>query len=347
VLGWAAEPRARPDNLLWQTLKVSADFKKNILEKYEIQSFQTQANLSTPLIVIPQIGGAITFSKRNYKIAGSIDHASNLAREAAAAAIVLIFDERRGIHFACDGADIIEILCLEHLRALGLQSHNHLFSHPTALLRLETWYHSSFVSTTGTYITGDYLVREATKQVSQLLQHAKDALKNDSALLYWLLEDVLRGSAGRACKAPRIENKSWHKVAFEYPPLIFSVGELDSKLLNANDFPLIWKPVKSEPKSPQRLLNDLKRVFLSHYAAGGIVGRQAEIGRWFLQAKSFYVADLKQTENQVSFGRKDTEFEFAYEVVPYNKEKSAANNVFAPCITCPVKGEQRCLHYIE
>ena len=106
--------------------------------KYPVKEFQALAQLSVPVIVTPQIGGAITFSKQNYQVAHSIDHDSILAMETAAAAAVLIFDEKRRIHLLCNGADIIEILRLQYLRNGGLLGSSLPdFTHSTPLLRLQ------------------------------------------------------------------------------------------------------------------------------------------------------------------------------------------------------------------
>ena len=344
VLGWAAQSRTKPDSPLWETLKVTKGFRNKELAKYNMKEFQALAQLGIPGIVSPQVGGAITFSKTNYEVSNSIDHASILAMEMAAMTIVLIFDERRGFHFSCDGADIIEVLCLQYLGAVDCDPSSFPpFTHPTALQRLKTWYKSSFVSPIGTYITGDHLVREASKKVSQLIEFTKNA-SNDKTILYWLLEDVLRGNVGKAIKAPRGEHTSWHELAFHYPPLVFAVGEVHAKLITANDYSLKWTKSKSNTIS--------KNLFHSYSGPGGIVGCQVQLKRWLAQAQPFYRANcqtlsLSQTNNQVVFGPSDADSEYTYAVVECSKEKAPLEGIFASCQECPRKGTQRCLHYIQ
>lgn len=348
VLGWAAKGRTKPDSPLWNTLKVSTKFRKHEYTKYEVKEFQAQAQLSIPAVVSPQIGGAISFAKRNYKVANSIDHASNLATDIAAATVVLIFDERRGIHFACDGADIIEILCSQYLVAMGLDTSDFPpFTHPTASQRIRTWLQSSFVSPTGTYITGDFLVREASKKVSQLVELTKNASQNDSALLYWLLEDVLRGNMGMALKAPRTEHVSWHNLAFDYPPLIFAVGEIDATLITTTGSTLKWTTPGSKPITISKLRSHLKGMLVPHAIPGGIVGSHKEVQRWLLQAQPFYMANLKQTEDQVIFGDQETDSEYTYRVAQCIGKDNFSGSVFVSCQDCPQNESCRCLHYIE
>jgi hypothetical protein len=305
VLGWTVDARSFPDSALWYTLKVSDKFRSKKYRKYEIQNVQAQAFLSAPVVPSPQVGAAITFSLRNYRIANSLDYGSHLAMELVAATVVLIFDERRGIHFTCDGADIIEILCLEKLRALGYRNLDRsLFSNESALLRIPTWCHTRFVTSTGSSIPGENLVREASKTLSRALELSRTACVEDSALLYWPLDDVLREN-GVACRKPRVKVKetSWHSLAFECPPLIFAVGELEAGLVNRNiDHPLQW----IDPSS--------KELFPS----GGIVGSRHEIDRWLFQANSRFAACLEQTENRLSFGRNDNDTELSYQIVGHS-----------------------------
>jgi hypothetical protein len=180
VLGWAAYARTSADSALWETLRVTSKFKRREFRKYDIRSVQTQAFLTAPVVPTPQVGATVTFSMRNYKIANSLDHGSILAMETAAAAVVLMFDEKRELHITCDGADIIEVLCLEKLRGLGLRplDRKH-FSHNTGLLRIPTWGHLNFVTSTGLCIPGEHLVRAASKTLSQVLELSRRACTAD------------------------------------------------------------------------------------------------------------------------------------------------------------------------
>ena len=348
VLGWATQGRTKPDSPIWNTLPVTSDFRKKTFTKYDLTEVQALGQLTIPAIVSPQIGAGITFSKRFYEVANSIDHASKLAMGIAAATVVLIFDERRGLHIACDGADIIEMLCLQLLKNLGHNS-SYLppFAHPTALQRLDTWYQSSFVTPTGTYITGDCLVREASKRISELVWHTKTASKRDKALLYWPLEDILRGNAGKALKAPRIENVSWHELAFEYPPLILVVGDVDAKLITATGCSLKLKTSDSKSNTASQFISNMKQLVTPHPARGGIVGSHCNIERWFLQAGSFYKASLGETENQVVFGDQDTDSECTYRMARCSEGGTFPDSPFASCRDCQQNGSQRCLHYIQ
>jgi hypothetical protein len=264
-------------------LSVTDNFKRKPVIKYEATGYQAQAQLSIPTLVTPQIGGAVTFSKRNYEIANTIDNESILAMGKAAELVVLIYDEKRGMHLACDGADLIEILCIHYLRDMGRDASSFpQFNHPNALLRLPTWYQSRFVSLMGICFTGDQLIREATKGISKLVEVATSAAKKDSELLYWLLEDVLCGT-GSARKAPSCKTEiSWHKLALKKPQLILAVGELDNRLLTLNDDSIVWLPSPIKHKKPLFSFSGLSR---SHSSPRAIVGTQGNVRRWLLQAR--------------------------------------------------------------
>ena len=342
VLGWTVERRTEPTSPLWETLSVTEEFRRREFVKYQVKEFQALAQLSVPAIVTPQIGGAITFSKQNYQIANSIDHDSVLAMETAATAVVLIFDERRSIHLLCDGADIIEILCVQYLRNMGLSNSSlPIFTHSTPLLRLQTWYHSNFVSATGKQLTGDHLIREASKRISRLTEIMKRA-SVERNLLYWLLGDVLHGNTGLALKVPKCREASWYKLAFKSPPLIFAVGELNAKRLTVDGFPLKWQASNARSR-----LSELVGIFHHSSTPGGIVGGLGEVKRWLVQAQFFINATLRPTHDHVIFGSRPSDSELTYEVVECCQEQTSSDPISPLCENCKQDGNHQCLHYIQ
>jgi hypothetical protein len=323
-------------------LGVTEEFRKREFVKHPVKEFQALAQLSVPVIVTPQIGGAITFSKQNYRIAHSIDHDSVLAMETAATAVVLIFDEKRRIHLLCDGADIIEMLCVQYLRNIGLSGSSLPdFTHSTPLLRLQTWYRSNFVSATGKQLTGDHLVREASKAISQLTEVVKRAMIVGRDLLYWILGDVLQGNTALALKVPKVQ-ASWYKLAFKSPPLIFAVGELNAKRLTADGSPLKWQASKNRSR-----LFELAGIFQVSSTPGGIVGGLGEVKRWFGQAQFFINATLRPTDDRVIFGSRPSDFELTYEVVECCQQKASSDLIPELCKKCKQDGTHQCLHYIQ
>jgi hypothetical protein len=348
ALGWFAMGRHSPDSTIWKRLPATAEFKQKTLVKYVVKEFQVQAQLSVPVVVTPQIGCAVTFSKQNYAIANSIDHDSIIAMERAAASVVLIYDESRRLHLTFDGADIIELCCVQFLREIGCNlSYLPPFSHSSALLRLQTWYCSNFVSIRGTYFTGDHLVRQATRKVSELIEITKTAFKEDTKLLYWLLEDVLRGCSGQALKAPRCQHASWHKLAFAAPPLILVVGELDAQFLTMSGTPLRWSASESKSTHIFKKVFRLTGIFDNNVAPGGIAGSQETVRRWFVQGHSYVQSNLITTIDKVIYGDQPTDAEYTHEVNENNNgDKISFNHVFPNC-TCTHTETQRCLHYIQ
>jgi hypothetical protein len=348
ALGWFAMGRHSADSTIWKRLSATAEFKQKTLVKYAVKEFQIQAQLSVPAVVHPQIGCAVTFSKQNYAIAYSIDHDSIIAMERAAAFVVLIYDESRRLHLTFDGADVIEMCCIHFLREIGCdRSHLPSFTHSSALLRLQTWLCSNFVSIRGTYFTGDQLVRQATRKISELIEITKRAFEEDTKLLYWLLEDVLRGCSGQALKAPRCQHASWHKLAFAAPPLILVVGELDAQLLTMSGTPLRWSASESKPTAIFKKVFGLTGIFDNSFAPGGIAGSQETVRRWFLQGHSYVQSSLIATMDKVIYGEQLTDVEHTHEVNKnHNGDKVSFDHVFANC-TCTHTETQRCLHYIQ
>lgn len=323
-------------------MNTTPEFKQKKLPKYEVTEFQAVAQLSVPVAVTPLIGGAVTFSKRHYEIANSIDHESIIAMERAATVVVLIYDERRGVYLTCDGADIIEMCCIQFLREIGYDtSYLPPFSHATALLRLQTWYSSNFVSVRGTNITGDHLVRQATRKISGLIKTTKEALQRDTTLLYWLLEDILRDNSGQAIKAPQSQHVSWHKLAFAAPPLVFVVGDLDDQFLTLNGRWCISNTKSTHTFRKLFGLSDKNSV------PGGIVGSQEIMKRWFVQAYSYTHAKLVSTTDKVIYGKEPADAEYTYEAYELNKDEATfGGSVFSNCI-CSHEERKRCLHYIQ
>jgi hypothetical protein len=139
ALGWFAKGRHSPNSTIWKTLSATTKLQKKEFVRYTVKEYQALVQLSVPVAVSPQIAGAVTFSKRHYEIANSIDHDSVIALEQAASVVVLIWDERRGIHLSCDGADVIEMCCIQFLKGMGCDtSYLPPLSHSTALLRMQT-----------------------------------------------------------------------------------------------------------------------------------------------------------------------------------------------------------------
>jgi hypothetical protein len=350
ALGWFAMGRHSPDSTIWKRLSATEEFRQKKLVTHVVKEFQVQAQLSVPVVVQPQIGCAVTFSKQNYAIANSIDHDSIIAMERAAASVVLIYDESRRLHLTFDGADVIEMCCIQSLREIGCDpSYLPPFSHSSALLRLQTWLCSNFVSSRGTYFTGDHLVRQATRKISELIETTKRAFKDETKLLYWLLEDILRGCSGQALKAPRCQHFSWHKLAFAAPPLIFVVGELDAQFLTMSGTRLKWSTAESKPTSIFKKKFGLTGIFDNNFAPGGIAGNQETVRRWFVQGHSYVrsKSSLITTRDVVIYGEKLTDVEYTHEVNEINNgDEISSDHVFANC-TCTHTETQRCLHYIQ
>jgi hypothetical protein len=120
ALGWLATSRHSPTSTIWTTVRVTAQFRQKKYVKYTVKEIQALAQLNVPVPVTPLLGGAVSFAKRYFEVANSIEHDSIHAMERAAAAVVLVYDERRGVHLTLDGADVIEMCCIHFLKENGM-----------------------------------------------------------------------------------------------------------------------------------------------------------------------------------------------------------------------------------
>ncbi|KAF3313536.1 hypothetical protein TWF173_005830 [Orbilia oligospora] len=355
ALGWFATDREKPDAIIWDKLSPSPEFKKNVLVKYKVKEFQIQAQLSVPLAVAPQICGAVTFAKDSYVIANSIDSASAIAMELAAAAVLLIYDEKRGVHRTFDGADLIEMCCMQLLRDIGYDlSGLPYFSGLNAFLRLETWGHSNFVTFTKKLFTGDQLVRQATRRISEIIDANRTAARDNSTLLYWALEDILRTGSSQALKAPRCRDTSWHKLAFAAPPIILVVGELKPEIFEANCQHVNWHDMASiSTRNSFLKMLGLRKVFeryiLENSVRGGVFGSHRTLRRWFMQGQSFSEITLGPTVNKIVCDQSGRYTDIVYNVIPLGGGKKAdPNDSFLGCVDSQILNwEGRCLHYIQ
>ena len=339
ILGWYVESRTEPTTPLWDSLPVSDSFKKRELTSYLLKELQIQAQLSASLVANPLIGGAATFGKVYYGIEGSIDNTSLLALETAAVATVLIYDELRGVHLLCEGADIIELICLQYLRRLGLQNSDlPAFNHYTPLERCRTWYSSAFVLRSGNQISGDQLVRQATSIVSQLQNAVEKAYK--VSLPYWSLEEVIRGGVINPVKRPHAKTASWEALASQSPPLILAIGSIHEPLLSASGQPFSRPASRGHIKILQRftasepsgLITDLQRMRI-----------------WFGRAEFIQSMTLCRTEDTVQFGNDQDDYDFVLKVTEYQKDEQANSSILKEffCDPCVAGSRAECVHFVR
>ncbi|KAK4107072.1 hypothetical protein N656DRAFT_681302, partial [Canariomyces notabilis] len=307
--------RNSPNSTIWTTIRVTTQFRKKKYVRYTVKEIQALAQLSVPLLVAPQLGGTVSFAKRYIEVANSIEHESIHAMESAAAAVVLVYDERRGVHLSLDGADVIEMCCIHILRQMGCDTTRlPPFPHSSALFRLQTWCSSTFISARQTHFTGDHVVRQATRKVSELIEATKKAsLGPDRTLLYWILEDVLRSSSCQAIEAPKSLHTSWHDLAFAAPPLILVVGDLDPRYLTLQAPPR-WLTSKTQSRPSITRLFGLPEFFRRHIVPGGIMSSRDTMKRWIRQAEPFFQAKLTATNDEIAYGETPTDVEHTYEV---------------------------------
>ena len=338
ILGWNVATRAQPTAPLWDVLSVSKSFKQRQLTSYTLKEFQVQAQLSAAFPVTPLIGGAATFGKTHYGIEESIDHSSLLALETAAVSTVLVYDELRELHLLCEGADIIELICVQYLRYLGiLDSAMPIFNHPTPLGRLWTWYNSAFASRTGRQIPGDQLVRQATSTVSQLYKAVKTA--SEVSLPYWSLEEVMRGGVIHAIKRPHAKPASWEAIASQRPPLILAVGSIQMALMSAKG-EVFGRPAATG-------VNNIFQRFTASKSSG-IITDLKRMRIWFNQADLSQNMTLCRTEESVQFGLGQRDHDFILKV---QKHQTGGQVNGCPveelCDVCSSGTVANCVHLVR
>jgi hypothetical protein len=183
--------------------------------------------------------------------------------------------------------------------------------------------------------------------VSELIETTKEARVLDEALLYWLLEDVLRGSSCQAIKAPRSLHTSWHDLAFAAPPLILVVGDLDLQFLTLSGAPPRWHASKHQSRHSITRLFDLPSIYKGSTARGGIMSNRDTMKRWIRQAEPFFQAKLTLANDEIEYGKALTDVEHTYEIEEERATQAASDGFeFGNC-ACKESDTQRCLHYIQ
>ncbi|KAG8526585.1 uncharacterized protein KY384_008786 [Bacidia gigantensis] len=355
ILGWEVEGRSSATSALWDELQVSADFTKRPVKSLHLAELQAVAQLSVPLPDTPQIGAAATFAVNNYVVNHSIESESRLAMEEAAAATVLIYDERRQLHLLCDGADIMEVLCLQYIRELGLSEANlPLFTHTNALGRLQTWYQSAFISLTGTRLSGDLFVRKASERLNAI----KRENGKDVRPMYWLLEDLVQSKTGQAyqdpfkssrpnknfstrpaskARHPPLRLNHWQHLALDTPPILLTVGNIEPKRLTKHGHPLERCGDQENPM--KKFFKDL----LFDKGPGLLIADFTRLRRWRDKSMNMTFSTLDPTGSAVKFGPLHGDIEKTYKFT----EPRSVDAIPSLCSSCANSRENTCVHCIE
>ena len=338
ILGWSVETRTQPSAPLWDVLPVSKSFQQRELTSYTLKAIEVQAHLLAPLSLSPQIGGAATFGKIHYGIEQSVDHSSLLALEMTAVATVLIYDELRGVHLLCEGADIIEIICVQYLRNLGLEdSRIPSFSRSTPITRLRTWYSTAFNLRTGRRISGDDLVRQATSLVSQLNEAVKIASK--ISLPYWSLEEVMRGGVISPIKRPHAKSASWEALASKSPPLILAVGAIRLDLMGAAKETFSKRAMRAP-------FNFLQRFSTSE--SSGIITDLQRMKIWLQRARFLQEMILFRTADTIKLGGIQEQQDFILRIKECQADgQDDETSIEDLCRVCTHVQTNDCVHLVK
>lgn len=346
VLGWTVETRSHAARPIATTLAVTSALSKRKITKKFIASYQFQAALGAPFPVSPQILGGMTFSKKRYIVANSIDLDSDIATNMAAATTVLVYCEKRGIHLLITGADLIEIICMHLLQQTNYNSSMDFFTYGTAETRLRSWTDSMFQMPHLEAIAGSKLVRQASKLISSLYDTTKNVSRDHKGhSVYWTLEGLLQLSEQEPVlmSGHRI-HVGWHMLAAKSPPLILAVGEIDHGLITANcgslnsgGYGKMLEAIEKHSEKPHLLTRLTK--YPKKEVLGGLVANRKMLQNW-----------LRHTANGLGEG------EGMYLII-HGESKSelvkaldllSNPTVFAKCSTCNLPFQHiQCVHYVE
>ena len=237
ILDWTAETRNDAMRPIAKCTRILPAMQKRKLKKRQVDSLQAQISLSAMLPVTPQILGGVTFPKKRYKIANSIDHDSEIAMNIVVAAIVLVYCEKSRIHLNTNGAELLETLCISFLHQMDCRDNPSFFASGTAETRLQSWRNSTFLKPSLSVVTGSHLVHLAGKLILSLIESTKNISKsNNGRLVYWTLESLLQQCEEEALLPPKNNaHVSWHTLASKASPLILAVGEIDPRLVTGSD----------------------------------------------------------------------------------------------------------------
>ncbi|MCJ1318451.1 hypothetical protein MMC15_003779 [Xylographa vitiligo] len=355
VLDWTAETRNHAGRPIAKCVEISTAMTKRKVVKRHVDSLQAQVSLSAMLPVAPQILGGVTFSKKRYKIANSIDHDSEIAMNIAVAAIVLVYCEKSGVHLNMNGAELLETVCVSLLQQMDCRDVPGFFESGTAETRLQSWRNSTFLTSHLSLVPGSDLVRQASKLVTSLLQSTKNISKSTNGKpVYWTLESLLRQSEEEALLPPKHNTHlSWHVLASKAPPLILAVGEIDPRLVTGSDKHLSWLGYGASRKSVGKDFDfDWFGKSANSRGRGGLVTNRLLYERWVRYATtSSFRGQLAVTTDSVLHTYKNNipgiESTFRIIVVEDNRATHPEENLSLGCTACSQTSDQQCLHYIQ
>ena len=355
VLGWPAETRKSARQPIATKLSISDAMGKRKVVKRQVDSLQAQVSLSAALPVAPQILGGVTFSKKRYKVANSIDHDSELAMNIAVAAVVLVYCETSNVHLNMHGAELLETLCVSFLNQMHCREYPTSFDNGTAEIRLQCWKGSTFLTPQLFVVSGSNLLRQASKLVTRLLENTKNITRDTKGKpVYWTLESVLQQCEEEALLPPKHNvHVSWHTLASKAPPLILAVGEIDPRLVTEGHCnPMHWLGGVGgggAHKFIKKLLS-LWNIVRSGRLGGGLVTNKILFNRWLQYATnlSSFRGRLVVTEDKAKTTVAGlTERTYRLIDVDENSVANLEENLFVGCCTCDQTADKQCLHYIQ
>ncbi|MCJ1385892.1 hypothetical protein MMC17_009016 [Xylographa soralifera] len=353
VLDWTAEIRDYAARPIAKCVNISSEMGKRIVAKRQVDSLQAQFSLSAAFPIAPQILGGVTFSKKRYKIANSIDHDSNVAMNIAVAAVVLVFCEKSGIHLIMDGAELLETLCVSLLDQMDCRDYPSCFASGTAKARVQSWRNSTFLTPYLSVVAGSDLVRQASKLVTSLLESTKNISRdNNGKPVYWTLESLLQQSQEEPLLPPKHNTHvSWHTLASKAPPLILAVGEIDPRLVTGSDEHLSWLE-QCAPLNTTRKDFEFEWFGKSSKPRGrrGLVTNQPLFERWVRHAtRNSFRGQLVITTDMVMHDKIRSCVDCTFRILGEedHERTNLGENLSFGCTACSQTSDRQCLHYVQ
>jgi hypothetical protein len=303
LLGWVVNTRNSPNDRISSHMMPSNRFLERKAVTYTPRAVELQMQLGY------SGGGAtavaltgVTFDMTRYTVSNSIPHNTLLATALSEMATILVYCERRKIHLAMHGADLVESICMQLVRELNSRSMPS-FIHPCALERMRTWRESTFVTRSDLMVPGGEIVQHACDRLQQFMAQTRSY----HGPLYWNLQGMVAGTACVGVRPPsEVRQTSWYKLSKEFPILIVAVNSISDKLLGP-------RPVETYSYL-ERIKHSL-RIALTRFGisklndapfsirTGGILSDNALIETLLRQAYNVYPARLEEISSHPDDGQ--------------------------------------------
>jgi hypothetical protein len=346
ILRWPAEVRTCVDRYLSTQSALTEKFLKKPAISLTPKQLQIGGALGVSKGATAQFSTSLTYQMDHYEIAPQAPFDEEWAEVISQFSTILLYCEKRRLHLAVEGSDLIEILCIHFLPQLGCTDILD-FRGISASKRMPEWRTSSFTTSDEGRISGKQLVREAGKRLTQFLEKAKEVRGNQP--VYWCFQSLISGSKCSGLAAPAsIKSKGWYKLWKARPLLAVAVGciseDLISKDLAAN---------LSGRKTKGLLSKIISKILPNNWGSaikvikheGGLLADNARIKALLSQASVVYRATIADSKYQTDLGGDLVDLHPVFQILQQTDIKKQVTSE-VNCKTChTMPSTSCCVHY--